>query len=368
MNIDPRSRLENNLGWAVLILLLLGCLVVLRPFVSALLWAVVLCYASWPLYERLLRWFGNRRTLVSWLMTMGMLVVILLPFLIIGSSLVDNIRAFSGTVRNWLEQGPPEPPAWLGRIPFVGQQAVERWQVLAHDTAKLWAESRQLVELATAWLLKAGLGVGRGLLGLALSIFIAFFVFRDGAVFADRLNRTVDRIGGERGRRLLTVAGNTIRGVVYGILGTALLQAIAAGIGFLIAGVPDAGLLSLLTFFVSIVPAVGTGLVWLPAAIWLFYQGSTGWGIFMIIWGLGVGTVDNFIKPWLISQGSDMPFLLIFFGVIGGALTFGFIGVFLGPTLLAVGFRIAEEWTASAAQGTAPAKENPGPENTGCAP
>ena len=119
-----------------------------------------------------------------------------------------------------------------------------------------------------------------------------------------------------------------------------------AGIGFLIAGVPGAGVLALLTFFLSVVP-VGPPLVWLPAALWLFHQGSTGWGIFMVIWGVGVSSVDNVVKPWLISQGSAMPFLLIFFGVIGGALTFGFIGVFIGPTLLAVGYRLVAEWSAA---------------------
>src|SRR5262252_129740 len=166
----------------------------------------------------------------------------------------------------------------------------------------------------------------------------------------------VERIGGERGRHLLTVAGNTVRGVVYGILGTALVQAVMAGIGFVIAGVPGVSLLALLTFFSSVVPVVGTALVWLPAAFWLFHQGSTGWGIFMIIWGVGVSNVDNIVKPWLISRGSDMPFILIFFGVLGGAIAFGFIGVFLGPTLLAVGFRLVEEWISSYRAGTAPAK------------
>ncbi len=140
------------------------------------------------------------------------------------------------------------------------------------------------------------------------------------------------------------MASNTVRGVVYGILGTALAQAIASAIGFLIAGVPGVGLLALLTFFASVVPVVGTALVWVPAAIWLFHQGSTGWGIIMLIWGVGVANIDNVVKPWLISQGSNMPFILIFFGVLGGALAFGFIGVFLGPTLLAVGFRLVEEW------------------------
>ena len=123
------------------------------------------------------------------------------------------------------------------------------------------------------------------------------------------------------------------------------------GIGFLlIAGVPGAMLLGLLTFFVSIIPALGTGLISIPAAIWLFYQGSVGWCIFIVIWGLAVGALDNVVKPWLISQGSDLPFLLIFFGVIGGIMVFGFIGVFVGPTLLSVGYRITEEWIATSRQ------------------
>jgi predicted PurR-regulated permease PerM len=142
------------------------------------------------------------------------------------------------------------------------------------------------------------------------------------------------------------LAGNTVRGVVYGILGTAIVQAVMAGVGFLVAGVPGAGLLALLTFFLSVVP-MGPPLIWLPAALWLFHQGATGWGIFMIIWGIAVSSVDNFVKPWLISQGSDMPFVLTLFGVLGGAVAFGFIGVFIGPTLLAVGYRIVKEWTAA---------------------
>jgi predicted PurR-regulated permease PerM len=163
---------------------------------------------------------------------------------------------------------------------------------------------------------------------------------------AANLTAGIERIAGERGKHLLGVAGNTVRGVVYGILGTAMVQALIAGIGFLIAGVPGAALLALLTFFLSVVP-VGPPLVWLPAALWLFSQGRTGWGIFMIVWGVGVSTVDNFVKPWLISQGSDMPIVLILFGVLGGAMAFGFIGIFIGPTLLAVIHRLVKEWVAA---------------------
>ena len=339
------QKIERNLGWAVVLLLFFGCLLVLRPFVSALLWAVVLCISSWPIYRRLLGWLGNRRTLAALVMTLAMILIVLLPFFIVVMTLADNIQELTSATRNWIDAGPPAPPEWLAKIPVVGQKAMDYWQSMAADTAKLWTQAQRLIEPASSWLLRGGLALGGGLLQLAFSIFIAFFLFRDGVSAARRLNHVVERIGGERGHHLLNVAGRTVRGVVYGILGTALAQGVAAGIGFLIAGVPGVALLALLTFFSSIVPVVGTALTWLPAAIWLFHQGSTGWAIFMLVWGFGVANIDNIVKPWLISQGSDLPFILIFFGVLGGALTFGFIGVFIGPTLLAVGFRLLEEWS-----------------------
>jgi predicted PurR-regulated permease PerM len=340
------TRLEENLGWIVLALLLLGCAQVLRPFTSALLWAAVLCFSSWPIYRRLLRVLGNRRTLAALAMSAGMILIILLPFVIIGATLADNVKQLTVATRGWIAEGPPAPPAWLAKVPVVGPQAREYWQNLESDSEKLWAEAQKFIEPVSSWLLVAGFALGKGVLELALSIFISFFLFRDGLSAAERVTTAVERIGGERGRHLLTVAGNTVRGVVYGILGTALVQAIVAGIGYGIAGVPGAALLALLTFFVSVVPILGTTLVWLPAALWLFHQGANGWGLFMLIWGAGVANIDNVLKPWLISQGSQMPFILIFFGVLGGAAAFGFIGVFLGPTLLAVGFRLIEEWVA----------------------
>ena len=343
---DSATKLERALGWGVLVLLMLGCLLVLRPFLSSLLWALVLCCSSWPLYCRLLRFVRQRRRLAALIMTLGMILIILLPFVIVGMSLAENIKDITAATKGWIAKGPPAPPEWLVKVPGVGQQAADYWRSLAADTAKLWTEAQRLIEPVSRGLLGIGLALGGGLIELALSVFIAFFLFSNGASLAEQLTTAVERIAGERGKHLLTVANQTVRGVVYGILGTALVQAILAGIGFLIAGVPGPAFLALLTFFFSVVPVVGTGLVWIPAAFWLFHQGATGWGIFMIAWGLGVGNVDNVVKPWLISQGSNMPFILIFFGVLGGALAFGFIGVFLGPTLLAVGYRLVQEWSS----------------------
>ena len=178
--------------------------------------------------------------------------------------------------------------------------------------------------------------IGRGVLQLILSILVAYFLYRDGAWVAERVLGGVIRVGGDRGERLLTLAGNTVRGVVYGILGTAIVQGVIAGIGFLIAGVPGAIVLALLTFILAFFP-MGPPIIWIPVTILLFNRGQTGWGVFMLIWGLFVSSIDNVVKPWLISKGSDMPFILTFFGVIGGMFAFGFIGVFIGPTLLAWG-------------------------------
>jgi len=178
-------------------------------------------------------------------------------------------------------------------------------------------------------------------------VVLAFFFYRDGDAAALAYTRVLHRIAGSRASRLTAAAGGTIRSVVYGILGTALAQAILAALGLWIAGVPGALLWGMLTFFLSVVP-VGPPLVWAGAAVWLLYQGSIGWAVFMVLWGFfAISGIDNIIKPYLISRGSRLPFILTLLGVLGGALAFGFIGVFLGPLLLALGYRLLQEWVST---------------------
>jgi predicted PurR-regulated permease PerM len=340
-----RSTLEKNLGWFILIVLTMGCVLVMRPFVSALIWAGILSFSSWPLYRRLLSMVGERNTLAALIMTAGLALVILLPFTLIGFTLTDQAKELIVAARQWIDAGPPAPPQWLARFPLIGKRLVDTWQSAAVDSAKFLALLRRLVEPATAHVVGLGLAIAAGLIRVALSLFICFFFFRNGAATARRLSAGVSRIGGARAEYLLNLAGSTVRGVVYGVLGTALIQAVLAGIGFLVAGVPGAAVLALLTLFVSLVP-MGPPLVCLAPALWLYHQGSTGWAVFIMVWGFAVGSIDNFLKPWLISRGGATPFLVILFGVLGGAIAFGFIGIFLGPTLLAVGYRIVQEWFA----------------------
>lgn len=332
---------------AVLVLVVIGCFFVLKPFLSALLWAVILTFSSWPAFRVLLGWVRGRRTLAAFLMTLAIAMVLLVPSVVIVLTLAGDVKEFASTTVAWVRQGPPAPPEWLARVPWLGVEMTATWKEYAADSKQLLVAAEQFVDPLTSWLLTIGKALGRGVLELALSMFLAFFFFRDGANLGERALAIARRLAGSRGDHLLReVAGGTIRGVVYGILGTAMAQGLVAWVGFTIAGVPAAVLLGLMTFLISVIP-MGPPLIWIPASIWVFQNGSVGMGIFMLLWGaLGISSIDNFIRPLIISQGNKMPFVLIFMGVLGGGLAFGLIGIFLGPTLLAVSFRLAEEWLA----------------------
>lgn len=341
----PRLRLEPLLLLVALALVAAGTMLVLLPFLSALLWASILCYATWPVFERLTAWLRGRRSLAATLMCIAVSVVMIAPFLIVGASLAENVSHLSGRLQEALTRLPPAPPAWMGRLPLVGPGIAEYWQGVVENPGSLLQQLRTLLPGLSRWALQQGLVLGHGVAMLVLAVFVAFFVYRDGVALAERLGFALRRVAGERGERLLAVVGGTIKGVVYGILGTALAQGVLAAIGFLIAGVPGALLLGLLTFFLSIVP-MGPPLLWIPAAAWLYFQGQVGMAVFLALWGAFiVSSVDNVLKPYLISQGADMPFILVLLGVLGGLAAFGFLGVFLGPILLAVSYSLLREWT-----------------------
>ncbi len=345
--LKKAARPDQIAVFAALALVVVGCFFVLKPFLSALLWAVILTFSSWPAYRKLLAWVKGRRSLAALLMTLAITVVLLVPSVVIVLTLAGDVKEFASASVAWFRQGPPAPPEWVGRIPWVGGEILTLWAVYAADSKQLLVALEQFVDPLSSSLLTVGKALGKGVLELSLSIFLAFFFFRDGAKLGDYALAVAKRLAGDRGDYLLReVAGGTIRGVVYGILGTAMAQGLLAGIGFSIAGVPAAVLLGLLTFLVSVVP-MGPPLIWIPASIWVFQNGSVGMGIFLVCWGIfGISSIDNFVRPLIISQGNKMPFVLIFMGVLGGGLAFGLIGIFLGPTLLAVSFRLGEVWLA----------------------
>ena len=344
-------RIENLLTITALTLIVAGCFLVLAPFLSSLLWAVIVTFSTWGVYSRVHLALGRRKTLAALVMTLTLAAVLVVPVAVVTVKLGDNARNLTRAVTAVVRGGVPVPPAWLDELPLVGLSATQYWQRL-HEESQTEENDDQVVQWLegqaapiTKWLLQRGLAFGQALLQLSLVVLAAFYLYRDGLDVAGRFSAGMEKIAGQRAHALIDLAGRTVKGVVYGILGTAIAQGTVAAIGFALAGVPGALLLGLITCVVSLIPA-GPPLIWVPATLWLASQGQAGWAIFMFVWGiLLISGIDNVVKPYLISQGAALPFLLVLLGVIGGLFAFGFIGIFLGPTLLAVGYAMLREWT-----------------------
>lgn len=341
------ERIERMVLIAALVLLAIACILVVRPFLSATLWAVILALTTWPLFCRLRDLLGGRSTIAATIMTTGVILLLVVPLALGGIAVANSAEAWIELAKEALDRGVPPPPAWVATVPLAGEWLRDRWMVAATDGAAFVRDLKPLAEPAKEWAIAGAKSLGEGVATLFLSALIVFFFWRDGDELSARAGRMAQRVAGERALQLAEVAKGTIRGTVYGILGTALAQAALAFVGFLVAGIPGAFLLGVGTFFLSVVP-MGPPLIWAPAAFWLYEQGETGWAIALVVWGVAViSSVDNFLKPLLISRGSKLPFILVLLGVLGGVVAFGFVGIFLGPTLLAVAYRLLDEWTGS---------------------
>jgi predicted PurR-regulated permease PerM len=331
---------------ALVVLLIIGCIALLLPFVGALLFAFVVWICTWRFYaEKLLPRLGGRDMLGASLMTLALVLVMLLPMVFLAGSLANGADRLIDFVKPYLEQGlPAEPPGWLIGLPLVGGEIDATWHRVAGNREELNTLVKQLVAPARQFALALGGIAANGLLQLALVLFVTFFLYRDGAAISKALYVGARQLGGELGENMLEKARGTVVGVMLGIVGTAAAQGTVAMIGFLIAGVPAAILLGFATFFLSMIP-VGPPLIWGGAAAWLYSEGQTGWAIFMGLYGLLViSSIDNFVKPILIARGAGLSILLIALGVLGGVLVFGFIGIFLGPVLLALGDMLLQRW------------------------
>ncbi|MCL2345350.1 MAG: AI-2E family transporter [Desulfobulbus sp.] len=332
---------------ALVVLLIVGCIAVVLPFVGALLFAFVIWICSWNVYRnRLLPRLGGRRSLGASLMVLILTLILILPTFILASSLASGADGVIAFIKAHIDTGlPTTPPAWLAGLPLVGDDIDRFWQQMAGDREALNAALRQLIVPARGLVLAAAGIAANGLLQMVLVLFVAFFLFRDGEGFGQALAVAASKLGGELGAGMLVRSHDIVLSVMVGLVGTAAAQGAVAIIGFLIAGVPGAMALGFATFFVSIMPAVGPPLIWGGVAIWLYGEGQTGWTIFMVLYGVFViSGIDNFVRPILMARSAGLSTLLVALGVLGGVLVFGFIGIFLGPVLLALGQMLFTRW------------------------
>jgi predicted PurR-regulated permease PerM len=340
---------RQDLARVLLAVLSIGALIlvstwVMLPFLGALIWAITIVAATWPLMLRLQSVLWGRRSLAVLLVTSALLLLLFIPLSIAIGAIVENVGQIIAWVKSLQTFQLPAAPAWLVGLPVVGPRAGELWNhVATSGVDQLARETAPYAATVAAWLIGQIGNIGLIVLQFLLTVAVAAILYANGEEAARLVLRFGHRLAGERGANAMRLAGRAIRGVALGIVVTALVQSALGGISLAIAGVPFAALLSGV-MFVLCIAQVGPMLVLVPAVIWLYWSGQTGWGTFLLVCTVIVGTLDNVLRPFLIKKGADLPLLLIFAGVIGGLVAFGLVGIFVGPVVLAVTYTLLEAW------------------------
>jgi predicted PurR-regulated permease PerM len=335
-----------TLGVLFIGLMIVACLWVLQPFIAATIWAATVVVATWPLMLGVQSRLGGRRWLAVAVMTGAMLLLLVVPLVLAVSTIIDYADDIAEWARAVVSAGVPAPPEWVRRIPLVGSKLLRDWERLrAASQEELAIQAAPYVRTGVAWLADQAGGFGLLLLHFLLTVVITAVLYSSGETAARGVRRFARRLAADRGDDAVVLAGQAIRAVALGVVVTALVQAAAAGIGLAIAGIPYAAVLTAIVLILCIAQ-LGPILVLAPAVGWLYWSGDTVWGSVLLVWTVLVGALDNVLRPVLIKRGADLPLLLIFAGVLGGLISFGVIGLFVGPVILAVTYRLLESWIA----------------------
>ena len=347
------ADITNGIVRTTIAVLLIGAMIgvslwILRPFLPALIWATMTVIATWPLMLSVEKKFWHRRGLAAAAMTIVFLLMFVLPVSLAIGTIVQN----ADEIVNWLKSlgnlATPEAPDWLKRLPYVGTKLAFRWQQIAANAPEE-LRSRLLPHVGTllGWFAGQVGNLGSLLLHFLLTLGIAAVLYLRGEAAAAGVYGFARRIAGQRGEESIRLAAQAIRAVAMGVVVTAIVQSALAWIGLAVAGVPHAAFLTAVTFVLA-VAQVGPGPVLLACAFWLWWSGEPGWAAALFLWGLVAGVSDNFLRPILIRKSGNLSLLLIFPGVIGGLIAFGFIGIFIGPMVLVVAYTLLAAWVAEA--------------------
>lgn len=346
MSVSANTLMSKRILFAGLLgLLLVACLVVLRPFLAPILWAAILAYVTWPIYRRARIPFGRFNSTAAFLMTLLVSCAVVLPVIWLLVLLQDEFVHAYRLLAAFVSQGPHALPPSLRDIPWLGARLQEGLDRYATDPTAL---GREFVGWLQGW--ASGLtdmlgSIGRNLGKLSLSVLTLFFFYRDGDSLVSQIQHMLRRVADERLDPYLNAAGVMTRAVLFGFLITAVAQGVIAGIGYRVVGLQAPVLLGALTGLLSVLPLLGTAFVWGPVGIGLLMTGHVWKGVILLVWGaLLVHPTDNVLRPLLISTATRVPFLLVMLGALGGLMTFGLVGVFIGPVLLGIAVAIWHEW------------------------
>jgi predicted PurR-regulated permease PerM len=336
-------QFEQLVRLILLFILLAACIELMAPFLSAVVWGGILAITLWPLFRRVNWRLGGRSGLTASLFGLLLLVGLAMPLALVGLALAEGTAHVVHWVPKLQHLKLPPLPAGVADWPF-GAEMTLAWSRATAHLGELLQQTLPFLQDTGLWLLKQSTVAGAAVLQVLLAIIVASGFLARYSESNDFVLRFMRRIAGNRGPEFLLLASRTIRGVSLGVIGTSLLQALLTLLGLLITDTPGSSILAFIAFLLAVVQ-IPVLLVWGPVALWLYYSGEVYWALGLTLWGiLVVGMVDNLVKPYLISHEAKMPLLLIFLGVIGGIITWGIIGLFVGPTVLALGYTLLQSW------------------------
>lgn len=348
--MNKPERRDGDLARIVLGVLTLGGLMaatfwILHPFLGAIIWAIMIVVATWPLMLGLQRRAGNRRWIAVTIMSVILLLVLIVPLAAAVGTVVAHVDDIVEWAKGLRDFKLPPPPSWLPNVPLAGERLVRLWdQVAVQGMQVVLVKITPYASVITSWFVAQVGTFGALFIQFLLTVIAAAVLYAHGEDAADWALRFGARIGGSRGEAAVRLSGQAIRSVARGVVVTAIVQAAVGGVGLWIAGVPFAALLTAVMFLFA-VAQIGAVPVLAGAVIWLYWSGAPGWGTFLLVVTIVAGALDNVLRPILIKQGAaDIPLLLIFVGVIGGLIAFGLIGIFVGPMVLAVTHTLLRAW------------------------
>jgi predicted PurR-regulated permease PerM len=325
-------------------LLLVGSFLTLLPFLGGLVWAATVVIATWPLLSLVRARTGGRPWLAVLIMTTLALLAVILPFAFAVSTLLDVAHRGPELLNKFFTQGLGPAPEWLEKIPAVGQELTARWQALAATGRDgLIEAARPHLGAAAQWAVSITGGFGMVTVQILLTIALVAIFYAQGETAARGALAFGNRLGGQRGVEVIRLAAQAVRSVALGVVVTALVQSVLAGIALWLCGIPAAGVLAALVFMLGIAQ-LGPIPVMVPAIAWLYWTGDPFWGTVLLLLTIPIGALDNVLRPILIRRGVQLPMLLIIAGVIGGLLAFGVMGLFVGPVLLAATYTLGKSW------------------------
>ena len=347
-DIEPQNRLflnravEAAIRIGLLVLMLLWCFKILDPFITPIIWGTIIAVATWPGYLRLRGAMGERSRLAAVAFTVIALLTLIVPTAMLSTTVVTNVHDVAADLSDGSLTIPP-PWSGVGKLPIVGESIEQFWSLAAQNLSAALKTVEPELKKVGVWLLTTAAGAGFALLQFLVSVLIAGVLLAHGRGGADTAAAVAERLAGDRGAEFIELAGQTVRGVARGILGVALIQSLIAGLGFIVAGVPGAGIWALLCLILG-VAQIGILPVIIPVILYLFSTADTTTAVLFLIFAIPVSLIDNILKPILLGRGSRVPMVIIFLGAIGGFLSSGIIGLFIGAVILSLGYELFMAW------------------------